>query len=95
MRGRIDEAGYRREIAVAREAVQGLAEPHWAEYLAAWPLESGGNEGGKADPPSTTSLEATAPLEEAVPLVDPVAIVETTTTITETTIYIDSSSIRA
>ena len=37
MRGRLSDAGYRREIGIARETVGALAEPHWAEYLAAWP----------------------------------------------------------
>ena len=37
MRGRLDEAGYAREIESAREAIAGLAETHWHEYLAAWP----------------------------------------------------------
>ena len=40
MRGRLDEAGYLREIAIAREAVAAIGEPHWAEYLSAWPVES-------------------------------------------------------
>ncbi len=39
MRGRLDEAGYAREIALARATVAASDEPHWAEYLAAWPPE--------------------------------------------------------
>jgi len=40
MRGRLDETGYRREIAATREVVAGIDEPHWREYLAAWPVEA-------------------------------------------------------
>ena len=108
MRGRLDETGYLREIALARDTIAASTEPHWAEYLAAWPAET-------APPPRRTPrAAATQPLgdaspSEAPPLDDvppadpagdelpavPIAVVETTTTSTETTIYIDSSSIRA
>jgi len=37
MRGRLDEAGYAYEIAAARECIGAIDEPHWSEYLAAWP----------------------------------------------------------
>ncbi len=40
MRGRVDETGYRREIEATREVVSGIDEPHWREYLAAWPAEA-------------------------------------------------------
>ena len=54
MRGRLDEAGYLREIAIARDAVAAIDEPHWAEYLAAWPVEE-----GRARPvPSTSAAPA-------------------------------------
>ena len=39
MRGRLDQAGYEREIALARDTVAGLGESHWGEYLDAWPAE--------------------------------------------------------
>ncbi|MDQ6684609.1 MAG: 3'-5' exonuclease [Pseudomonadota bacterium] len=39
MRGRLDEAGYASEVAATREAIGSLDEPHWREYLAAWPAE--------------------------------------------------------
>jgi len=39
MRARLDEAAYLREIALARATVAASDEPHWAEYLAAWPEE--------------------------------------------------------
>jgi len=98
MRGRLDETSYRREIAITRDAVAAIGEPHWAEYLAAWPVEEA--------PPSAPSRGVSAPAEPVTMPLDeaaaalaaaPVAIVETTTETktTETTIYIDSSSIRA
>jgi hypothetical protein len=37
MRGGFTEAEYEREIAHVRDALAGIAEPHWSEYLAAWP----------------------------------------------------------
>jgi len=40
MRGGFTEAEYEREIAFVRETLAGMAsdaEPHWREYLAAWP----------------------------------------------------------
>jgi predicted PolB exonuclease-like 3'-5' exonuclease len=98
MRGRLDQAGYEREIALARDTVAGLGESHWREYLAAWPVEAA---------PVAVSLPAASPPSERAPepTVDPspvaavdvplVAVRETTTTVVETTeIYIDSSSIR-
>ena len=39
MRGRLDEAGYAFEIGAARDAVAAIDEPHWREYLAAWPVD--------------------------------------------------------
>jgi predicted PolB exonuclease-like 3'-5' exonuclease len=97
MRGRLDERGYLREIALAREAVAAIGEPHWAEYLTAWPLEAPtlrrGEEASALDddvvPAEGVANElAPAPAESAT-----IAVVEKTTT--ETTVYIDSSSIRA
>jgi hypothetical protein len=40
MRARLDDEAYRREIALARATVAASDEPHWAEYLAAWPAEA-------------------------------------------------------
>jgi len=39
MRARLDEEAYRHEIGLARATVAASDEPHWAEYLAAWPEE--------------------------------------------------------
>lgn len=36
MRGGFTEAEYEREIAYVKEALAGIDEPHWAQYLAAW-----------------------------------------------------------
>jgi predicted PolB exonuclease-like 3'-5' exonuclease len=93
MRGRLDEGGYQREIALARDTVAAMTEPHWAEYLAAWPVEQ---------PPLPVGVpreEGPPPAVAAQSALDPaaVAVVETTVerTTIEATIYIDSSSIRA
>lgn len=40
MRARLDATGYEREIAMARDTVAALDEPHWREYLDSWPVES-------------------------------------------------------
>ena len=37
MRGSLDQAGYEREIALVRETLGASDEPHWREYLTAWP----------------------------------------------------------
>ncbi len=100
MRGRFDEAGYQREIDLARAAVAAIGEPHWAEYLAAWPTdERGSDEGLRRVASASVEPAAQSPGSESPAALEaaPVAIVETTTetTTTETTIYIDSSSIRA
>jgi predicted PolB exonuclease-like 3'-5' exonuclease len=79
MRGRLDRAGYRREIELARAAVSRIEEPHWAEYLAAWPAES--------EPMPSEEVAPIAVVETTTEI--------TTETTTETTIYIDSSSMRA
>jgi predicted PolB exonuclease-like 3'-5' exonuclease len=79
MRGRLDRAGYRREIELARAAVVRIEEPHWAEYLAAWPAES--------EPIPSEEVAPIAVVETTTEI--------TTETTTETTIYIDSSSMRA
>ena len=39
MRGGFSDLEYRREIAGVREMLAGLDEPHWREYLQAWPEE--------------------------------------------------------
>jgi len=96
MRGRLDETSYRREIGMAREAVAAIGEPHWAEYLAAWPVEETRGSTDLARSAPAPIEPAALPAEEPA-AAPPVAIVETTTETktTETTIYIDSSSIRA
>ncbi len=54
MRGRLDEAGYAFEIGAARDAVSAIDEPHWREYLTAWPADE-----------SPGSIEATAYIESS------------------------------
>jgi len=88
--------------AVAAGAVYArFGEPHWLEYLAAWPAEeTSADEGSRPVSVAAAAAAASSPaLEESSPAAAaaPVAIVETTTETktTETTIYIDSSSIRA
>jgi hypothetical protein len=36
MRGGFTEAEHEREVALARDSLKAIDEPHWAEYLAAW-----------------------------------------------------------
>ena len=94
MRARLDGDAYAREIALARETVAALDEPHWREYLAAWPAEPAPRAAPMPAEPST--------LVELPPLEDPdpeLATVTATATIVETTVettqvYIESSSIR-
>ena len=79
--------------------VAALDEPHWAEYLAAWPAQAEGGEEVSRRDNGAPAAAAPAPSDELPSALEaaPVAIVETTTETktTETTIYIDSSSIRA
>ena len=90
MRGRLDEAGYAFEIAAARDAVAAVDEPHWREYLGAWPAEESiaapvvqGASAAGDDVPSPSSASVAAATEAP-----------STVASSETTIYIESSSIR-
>ena len=38
MRGVLDATAYAREVALVRTALESMGEPHWQEYLAAWPV---------------------------------------------------------
>ena len=38
IRGVLDDAGHAREVALVRTTLEGMGEPHWKEYLAAWPV---------------------------------------------------------
>ncbi len=87
MRARLDTTGYAREIGLAREAVTALDQPHWREYLGAWPVEA------MPDMPASRPEES-ASGELAATGTEPVP--QGTTTVVETTeIYIESSSIRS
>ena len=55
MRGRLDETGYAREIDSARDAIAGLEETHWREYLAAWPVDADTDANANADRPEAGS----------------------------------------
>jgi predicted PolB exonuclease-like 3'-5' exonuclease len=37
MRGKLNDDGYQREVALVRNTLSAMSEPHWREYLAAWP----------------------------------------------------------
>ncbi len=88
MRSRLDESGYAREIALARATVAALEEPHWREYLAAWPVEA-----PPATQPATEETPDVTPPFDASPMPAPA---DGGATVIETTeIYIESSSIRA
>jgi hypothetical protein len=41
MRGQFTRARYEQECALVRSTLAKSAEPHWAEYLAAWPAAQG------------------------------------------------------
>jgi predicted PolB exonuclease-like 3'-5' exonuclease len=41
MRGGFTEHEYEREMLHVRETLAAIAEPHWGEYLAAWPSDAG------------------------------------------------------
>ena len=108
MRGRLDQAGYEREIGLARDTVARIDESHWSEYLAAWPAEIAATRAPASAVDSEVRSDPQSRLDsEAPPDLDPpaatapdvgkpvVAVREVTTTVVETTeVYIDSSSIR-
>jgi hypothetical protein len=87
MRSRLDESGYARELALARDAVAALDEPHWREYLAAWP---------KVDSPGSISASPAPDPAPGVPDDPPSGLpTDGATVVQATELYIDSSSIRA
>ena len=104
MRGGFTESEYDDEIAYVRETLAAKSDPHWKEYLAAWPATDSPPAAPRA-PAAEEPMPDAEPMPEAPthdasasesPLLDlPIAaVVETTTTVTETTVYIDASSIR-
>jgi hypothetical protein len=87
MRSRLDEPGYAREIALARDTVAAIDESHWREYLAAWPTEVSRG---------SASLEPAAEPARGLKDDSPSGLQNGGATVVETTeLYIDSSSIRA
>jgi predicted PolB exonuclease-like 3'-5' exonuclease len=85
MRSHLDQTGYEREIALARETVATLDESHWREYLAAWPVE--------ASAPSSPQVALALSIPDEPVASDPPE--GGATVIEATEIYIESSSIRA
>lgn len=57
MRGRLSPAAYDAEMALARESIAVIGEPHWAEYAAAWPEAATMSSGELAPAQSTVSIE--------------------------------------
>ena len=80
MRARLDETSYLREVALARATVGATDEPHWAEYLAAWPEETESRRTshgrGRAIVEKASADDATPP--DDVPPLDEAAAAEAT-----------------
>ena len=76
MRGGFSDVEYRREIAGVRETLGGLDEPHWREYLGAWPEEAAAIAPVSApvipvaavDGPSAALTPTSVPVSPAAPL---------------------------
>jgi hypothetical protein len=68
MRGGFSDVEYRREIAGVRELLAGFEEPHWREYLGAWPEEAAAPVAPPAAAPAPALVAATSPGLEAVSL---------------------------
>jgi hypothetical protein len=65
MRGGFTETEYEQEMALVRETLGALDEPHWREYLAAWPEPTSAapvpaEAAPAAEPVTTTSTEVSA-----------------------------------
>lgn len=80
MRGGFTESEYEREIGLVRETLGAIDEPHWREYLAAWPTPTSVATAAKSEPEAAEALEA---------IETPLAEIEVSTSI-----YIEASSIR-
>ena len=76
MRGGFSDVEYRREVAGVREMLGGLDEPHWREYLGAWPEEAAATAPAPApaipvaavDGPSAALTPTSVPVSPAAPL---------------------------
>jgi predicted PolB exonuclease-like 3'-5' exonuclease len=101
MRGACTEEEYAREIAHVRTTLAGIDEPHWREYLAAWPVDPAEAALAAQQPPlfEERSAPPAADLagEEAPRAIGATTAEKTaeTTISTETQVYIDSSSMRS
>ena len=60
MRGGFSDVEYRREIAGVREMLGGMDEPHWREYLRAWPEDAMPAEAPAAAVPEVAVATASA-----------------------------------
>jgi len=60
MRGGFSDVEYRREIAGVREMLAGMDEPHWREYLGAWPEDATPAEAPAAVVPEVAIATASA-----------------------------------
>jgi predicted PolB exonuclease-like 3'-5' exonuclease len=85
MRGGFTESEYEREIVFVRETLGAIDEPHWREYLAAWPAAPTASPGA----PGVLTNPADLPEPAATATAPGTAEVEVSTTI-----YIEASSIR-
>ena len=72
MRGGFSDVEYRREIGGVREMLAGLDEPHWHEYLDAWPVEPPVAE-TPAPPPAPVVVAASVAVSATVLLSEPKA----------------------
>jgi 3'-5' exonuclease len=67
MRGGFTEGEYEREMALVRETLGGIDEPHWREYLAAWPATAKPAPGvpfaPEAASPTSSEISATIYIE--------------------------------
>ena len=79
MRGGFTESEYEREIGFVRETLGAIDEPHWREYLAAWPAA-----------PIASSPAPDMPAEPA----EPAATAPGAAQVVSASIYIEASSIR-
>jgi hypothetical protein len=87
MRGGFSESEYEREIGFVRETLGQIDEPHWREYLAAWPTSPA----PLAAPPEAPAPE---PVAEAAPPDGSAPSPAEAAIEVSTTIYIETSSIR-
>jgi hypothetical protein len=77
MRGGFSDVEYRREIAGVREMLGGLDEPHWREYLGAWPEEASAAAPAPAAPVAVVSEDSQVLVRATVPASPPAPLTGT------------------